>query len=127
MTDNMHCVHFNVSKKEFDQYALAAREMRKTKSQLIRDAVGQYLSARKTATALPAQDIYSQKVNEKDIAVVGYYTPTKNFMKPGWYLAIRKDGGDKLDYIHYFHGHMTSAPSYTQFVRALMQYILDEE
>ena len=126
MNDNMHCVHFNVSKKEFDQYELAARAMRKTKSQLIRDAVGQYLSARKATTALPAEDLYSQKVNENDLAVVGYYTPTKNFMKPGWYLAIRKDGG-QLDYIHYFHGHMTCAPSYTQFVRALMTYILDEE
>jgi hypothetical protein len=125
MTGNTHCVHFNVSKKEFNEYALAARMMRKTKSQLIREAVSQYLSARKNA--VPAQDLYSQKINENDIAVVGYYTPTKNFMKPGWYLAIRKNGDEQLDYIYYFHGNLTSAPSYTQFVRALMQYILDEE
>jgi hypothetical protein len=135
-----HFISVNVTEDQLEEYTLAASMLRKTRSQMIREAITEYLSARSKAkkgyegkNAHHRHAVYAQVINEVDLAVVDYYTPRQNFLQPGWYLAIRKEGavrnvqGEKLDYVHYFHSDISVKPTYTEFVRAVMQYILDEQ
>lgn len=136
---NQRFISVSVTEQQMEEYTIAAKLMGKNRSQMIRDAISEYMASRKKEPsgykgrhAHNKHAVYAQVVNDTDLAVVDYYTPRQNFLKPGWYLAIRKDGairnvqGERLDYVHYFGDDITVKPSYTEFVKAVMAYVLEE-
>lgn len=138
MANKQHVISIAVTDSELENYTLSAKVLGKTRSDMIREAITQYLEKRSIPQkgfigkdAHKKHAVYAQPMTNGDLLVLDYYTP--RLLNPGWYLARRPEGairdvrGGKLDYIYFFHADIDNPPTKQEFLREVMQYLLTSE